>query len=38
MTHGGVEWTSIELAILPFRQSRFKADRKLVEIEFALDI
>ena len=33
-----IECTAIELAILPPRQFRCKADRKPVEAEFAFDV
>lgn len=38
MTYRVVKWTAINLAILPPREPRCKAGRKLIETEFALDI
>ena len=38
MTYHFIEWTAIELPILPSRQSRCKTGWKLIEAEIAFDV
>ena len=38
VTYRFIEWTAIELAILPPCQFRCKADRKPIEAEFAFEV